>query len=141
MRILKYLVANKVCIDKIKVIFSKRIGFFASLQNRKKSSCMARTSWGNLKKNDLSEMLIRITPHSSLDSQDMGFLRIASTTSVKRAVLSMSMRFNYHANSSLVLQKSSDANEMRSLVHSRSVQTCNTPRNPFLGSSGDHLSC
>lgn len=46
-----------------------------------------------------------IISHSHLDSQDIGLLHIASTTSIKRSVLAMTMRFNYHANSSPVMQR------------------------------------
>jgi hypothetical protein len=46
-----------------------------------------------------------IKPLRHLDSQDSGFLHIASTTSVKRSVLSMTMRFSYHPDSSPVMQR------------------------------------
>lgn len=46
-----------------------------------------------------------IKPHSHLSSQDIGFSHIASTTSVKRSVLAMSMRFTYDANSCPIMHR------------------------------------
>jgi len=44
-----------------------------------------------------------INPQSYLDGQGISFLNVNATTSVKRAVLAMSMRFTYGPNSSSVM--------------------------------------
>lgn len=83
-------------------------------------------------------MLIPIDPHSRPGSQDIG-LHIAQTTSVRRAVLAMTMRFFYDAVSpSACHAKSSGMNEMRSLMNSRLFKPATPDKSLSPGSSSDH---
>jgi hypothetical protein len=45
-----------------------------------------------------------IKPRAHLESQDITFVRITPTTSVKRSVLAMSMRFTYDSDCSPLMQ-------------------------------------